>query len=141
MFAPLSGEVSLHMDAPPEKVWALVSDMPLAASLGAALLVLLPWVEKSDEQTRKSLPAFGALLGLATLAVVAAGMLGRRGGYALGWAVQVVTLALGFVVPMMFVLGIVFGSLWAGAYFLGIKVDREKAERAVLEEEWQAENG
>ncbi len=85
--------------------------------------------------------AFGTGLGLATLAVVAAGMLGRRGGYALGWAVQVVTLALGLAVPMMFVLGIVFGLLWAGAYFLGIKVDREKAERAVLEEEWQAENG
>ena len=85
--------------------------------------------------------AFGTGLGLATLAVVAAGMLGRPGGYALGWAVQVVTLALGFVVPMMFVLGIVFGSLWAGAYFLGQKVDREKAERAVLEEQWQAENG
>jgi len=45
-----------------------VFDMPLAASLGAALLVLLPWVQKSDEQTRKSLPIFGALLGLATLA-------------------------------------------------------------------------
>lgn len=85
--------------------------------------------------------AFGTGLGLATLAVVAAGMLGRRGGYALGWAVQLVTLALGFVVPMMFVLGIVFGSLWAGAYFLGDRVDREKAERAVLEEQWQAENG
>ena len=27
LFAPLSGEVSLHMDAPPEKVWALVSDV------------------------------------------------------------------------------------------------------------------
>lgn len=87
------------------------------------------------------LAAFGTGLGLATLAVVAAGMLGRRGGYALGWAVQAVTLALGLVVPMMFVLGLVFGSLWAGAYFLGIKVDREKAERAVLEEQWQAENG
>lgn len=84
--------------------------------------------------------AFGTGLGLAALALVAAGMLGRRGGYALGWAVQVVTLALGFVVPMMFVLGVVFGSLWAGAYFLGIKVDREKAEREILEEQWRAEN-
>ena len=27
LFAPLSGEVSLHMDAPPEKVWALVTDV------------------------------------------------------------------------------------------------------------------
>jgi uncharacterized protein YndB with AHSA1/START domain len=27
VFRPLSGEVSLHMDAPPEEVWALVSDV------------------------------------------------------------------------------------------------------------------
>ena len=27
LFRPLGGEVSLHMDAPPEKVWALVSDV------------------------------------------------------------------------------------------------------------------
>ena len=27
VFKPLSGEVSLHMDAPPEEVWALVSDV------------------------------------------------------------------------------------------------------------------
>ena len=27
VFRPLSGEVSLHMDAPPEKVWELVSDV------------------------------------------------------------------------------------------------------------------
>ena len=27
LFAPLGGEVSLHMDAPPETVWALVTDV------------------------------------------------------------------------------------------------------------------
>ena len=27
LFRPMTGEVSLHMDAPPEKVWALVSDV------------------------------------------------------------------------------------------------------------------
>jgi uncharacterized protein YndB with AHSA1/START domain len=27
LFKPLGGEVSMHMDAPPEKVWALVSDV------------------------------------------------------------------------------------------------------------------
>jgi uncharacterized membrane protein YciS (DUF1049 family) len=47
----------------------------------------------------------------------------------------VVSLGLGFVVPMMFVLGVVFGGLWAAAYFLGARIDREKAERAVLEDE------
>ena len=58
-----------------------------------------------------------------------------------GWAVQVVSVALGFVVPMMFVLGAVFGALWAAAYYLGARIDREKAERALQEEQWQAEHG
>lgn len=83
----------------------------------------------------------GIGLGLAVLCVLAAGMLGRPGGYALGWAVQVVSVALGFVVTIMFFLGLLFGSLWAAAYFLGAKIDREKAERAVLEEEWRSRPG
>jgi Protein of unknown function (DUF4233) len=80
-------------------------------------------------------------LGLALLCVVAAGLLGRPGGYALGWVVQVVSIGLGFVVTAMFFLGVVFAGLWAASYFLGLKIDREKAERAVLEERWQAEQG
>ena len=75
------------------------------------------------------LASFGIGLGLALLCLLAAGMLGRPGGYALGWGVQVVSLALGFVVATMFVLGVVFGGLWAASYFLGAKIDRERAER------------
>ena len=45
-----------------------VFDLPLAASLSAALLVLLPWVEKSNPTTRRLLPWFGALLGVSVLA-------------------------------------------------------------------------
>jgi hypothetical protein len=80
-------------------------------------------------------------LSLAALCLVAAGSLRRPWGYWLGWAVQVISVGLGFVVPMMFFLGAVFGALWAGAYFLGARIDREKAEHAVLEAEWQAEHG
>ena len=73
--------------------------------------------------------------------MLAAGMLGRPGGYALGWAIQVVSIGLGFVITAMFFLGVVFAGLWAASYFLGIKIDRERAERQVLEQEWQAEHG
>jgi hypothetical protein len=79
-------------------------------------------------------------LGLAAACVVAAGLLRSPVGYGLGWAVQAASLALGVVIPMMVILGVVFTSLWAGAYFLGRKIDREKAERAVLEEQWAAEH-
>jgi hypothetical protein len=80
-------------------------------------------------------------LGLAGACVVAAGMLRRRWAYGLGWAIQAATLALGLVITMMFLLGVVFASLWAGAYFLGAKIDRERAEREVLEQRWAAEHG
>jgi hypothetical protein len=77
--------------------------------------------------------------GLAVLCVLAAGMLGRRGGYPLGWLVQVVAVALGVVVAPMFVVGCLFGVLWAAAYVLGVKIDRERAERLVFEEQWRAQ--
>lgn len=50
-----------------------VFDLPLAASAGAALLVLLPWVERSDAETRRTLPWFGLLLGISVLAKGLAG--------------------------------------------------------------------
>ena len=80
-------------------------------------------------------------LGLTAACVVVAGMLRRSGAYYAGWAIQLASLALGFVIPMMFLLGVIFTSLWAGAFFLGAKIDRERAEREVLEKEWGAEHG
>jgi Protein of unknown function (DUF4233) len=79
--------------------------------------------------------ALGMGLGLAVLCVLAAGLLRSFVGYALGWLVQVVSIALGFVVPLMFFLGVVFAALWAGAYVLGGRIDSERAERALLEED------
>ena len=80
-------------------------------------------------------------LGLAVACILTAGLLKRSWAYLVGWAIQVASVGLGFVIPMMFLLGVIFASLWAGAYFLGRKVDTEKAERAVLEEQWTAEHG
>jgi hypothetical protein len=82
--------------------------------------------------------SLGIGLGLAVLCVVAAGLLGRPFGYALGWLVQVVALGLGFVIATMFFLGAVFAGLWAAAYLLGRRIDEEKAERQVAEERWRA---
>ena len=69
-------------------------------------------------------------LGLAVAAVVIAGLLRFGWAYALGTLLQVAAVALGFVVPAMFVLGLVFAAFWAMAIVLGRRVDAAKATRA-----------
>lgn len=85
--------------------------------------------------------ALGIGVGLTVGCLVVAGLLRRRWAYHLGWAIQVASLALGLVVPMMFLLGAIFTALWAGAFFLGAKVDRERGERELLEQQWADEHG
>jgi hypothetical protein len=72
-------------------------------------------------------------LGLAALALLVAGLLRYEWAYYAGFGVQIATLALGFVVPVMFVLGVVFGSLYTGAYVLGRKIEADRAA-------WEAED-
>ncbi|GKQ33972.1 DUF4233 domain-containing protein [Streptomyces sp. A012304] len=64
------------------------------------------------------------------LSVVLCGMVTRPGGVALGWALQVALVAAGFFVPMMFVLGVLFGGLWWASVHFGRKIDEAKARFA-----------
>jgi hypothetical protein len=66
-------------------------------------------------------------LGLAAACFVLAGMLRGEWAYALGWMLQGAAIGLGFVIPLMFVLGAIFALLWGTAYFLGRKIERERA--------------
>lgn len=80
-------------------------------------------------------------LGLTAACLVVAGLLRQRWAYVVGWAIQVASVALGVVIAIMIPLGVIFGALWAGAYFLGAKIDRERVEREELERRWAAEHG
>lgn len=71
--------------------------------------------------------SFGIGLGLLVACLVVSGMLRRRWGYWLGWAIQVAAIALGFEITAMLVLGIIFAVLWGTACFLGAKIERERA--------------
>jgi hypothetical protein len=66
-------------------------------------------------------------LGLMLVAVLLAGMLRREWAYGAGWALQVAAVALGLVIPMMFLLGGIFALLWGTADLLGRKIERERA--------------
>ena len=71
--------------------------------------------------------ALAAGLGLAVACLLLAGMLRSEAAYAVGWLLQVGAIALGLIVPLMFFLGALFGLLWATAYLLGRKIERERA--------------
>ncbi|MBZ4319745.1 DUF4233 domain-containing protein [Streptomyces huiliensis] len=64
------------------------------------------------------------------LSVVLCGVITRPGGVQLGWLFQAGLLASGFVVPVMFVLGLVFGALWWASVHFGRKIDEAKARFA-----------
>jgi hypothetical protein len=66
-------------------------------------------------------------LGLALACLLLAGLLRSEWAYAAGWAIQLAAIGLGFVVPMMFLLGAIFALLWGTATFLGRKIERERA--------------
>jgi Protein of unknown function (DUF4233) len=70
--------------------------------------------------------AIGFAGGAALLALLAAVMLRRPAGYALGWLTQVVALALGVLTPTMFVVGGLFAGLWALTFVLGKRLDAAK---------------
>lgn len=83
--------------------------------------------------------AFSVGLGLCVACLLLAGLLRWEAAYVAGWVIQVAAIALGFVVPMMFVLGAIFALLWGTAYFLGRKIERERAEAyAAYDAEQQA---
>jgi len=67
-------------------------------------------------------------LGLAVACILLAGMLRAEWAYSVGWVIQGAAVGLGFVIPLMFVLGGIFALLYGSAYFLGRKIERERAE-------------
>nr|WP_193609295.1 DUF4233 domain-containing protein [Nocardioides lijunqiniae] len=79
-------------------------------------------------------------LGLMVACLLVAGMLRSEWAYGAGWVIQAAAIGLGFVVPLMFVLGAIFALLWGSADFLGRKIERERAAAyAAMDAELAAE--
>ena len=86
-------------------------------------------------------PAAWALAALAVLLVLGAGVVRRRWGVAVGWALQVLVCLSGLLVPAMAVLGLVFLGVWVVALVYGAKGDRLAAENAVRARERRPDEG
>ena len=72
-------------------------------------------------------------VGLAAACLLVAGLLRYEWAYYAGFAVQAAALAVGFIVPVMFVLGLGFAALWTTAYVLGNRIEAAQAS-------WPAED-
>jgi len=68
------------------------------------------------------------------LCVLLCGMVTRRSGVLLGWALQIALIASGVVVPTMYFLGAVFAGLWWASVHFGRKVDAARARMAAQAE-------
>lgn len=80
-------------------------------------------------------------VGLGVLSIVAAGLMRRPWGVTLGWVVQALTLLSGFVVPMMFVVGLFFLALWVTCLVKGGPIDAEMARREAATGQGEAAAG
>lgn len=101
-------------------------------SLEAIILALAVPVMISVENVAKPL-AMSIGFGLAVLCIVVAGLLRRPQAYIMGHLIQVAAIAMGFLVPIMFFVGAMFAVLWLGAFFLGRKIESDKAAWAGAE--------
>lgn len=97
----------------------VVGSQTLAVFLGALVAWTIAKAQHNDAHT--SYLVVGLVL--AVLCVVAAGTLRRPWGVTLGWIVELATLLAGFVLPMMFVVGLMFLALWVTALVQGCKMD------------------
>ena len=72
------------------------------------------------------------ILGFALMVVLflAVGALRRPWGLTVGWILQIPVLAIGVLVPAMFIVGGIFLALWYAAIQQGTKIDVLKAQRA-----------
>ena len=98
----------------------VIGSQGLAVFFGA--LVARALAAADNESSASTFMAVGAVI--AVLCIVDAGMLRRPWGITLGWVLQAATLAAAFIVPMMLIVGLLFGALWVTALVQGQKMDQ-----------------
>jgi hypothetical protein len=97
------------------------------------LAALVIWGLSREEGGILGLPEWVPLAGGAVVIlglVVTVAMLRHEWAYRLGWALQAVIFASGVLNPAMFVVGAIFGGMWAYCMIAGGRIDRDRAASA-----------
>ncbi|MDQ4502337.1 DUF4233 domain-containing protein [Sinomonas sp. ASV322] len=79
----------------------------------------------------------GVGFGLILVLVLACAVVRKPWGMGLGWILQLVLIALGFIEPMMFVVGALTALAWWYAIRTGARLDRENVQRDREQAEWE----
>ncbi len=96
------------------------------------LAALVVWGLAPDGEGPFGMPRWVALVagGVLILALVLTiGLLRHAWGYALGWGLQALIIASGFVNPAMFFVGALFGGMWWYCMIAGARIDRDRIDR------------
>jgi Protein of unknown function (DUF4233) len=97
----------------------VIGTQGLAVFFGA--LVARALAAAGGSNTSGSFLLIGSLL--AVLCILDAGLLRQPWGITVGWGLQIATLACAFIVPLMLLVGLLFGALWLTALVQGRKMD------------------
>lgn len=92
-----------------------------------AIVVLLSLLVLSKFGAGATAGGVSLILGLAVAMIVAAGLQRRPWGLGLAVGLQLVMIACGLLVPVLGVLGVIFGLVWAGLLLLRRDVARRLA--------------
>ena len=102
------------------------------------LAALVIWGLAPTENGSLGLPPWVALVAGGVLIVglvVTIGLLRYPWGFTLGWVLQGLIIASGFLNPAMFFVGILFGGLWWYCMVAGARIDRDRTAQAAPEQE------
>lgn len=95
-----------------------------------AILVFFIALTVYGLHTLPPLAAFGGGAGLAVVLLVSTRLMRYSWGPWLGWVLQLVLLATGFVLPVLFIPAAIFIALWTFCFIRGRQVDRANEVRS-----------
>ncbi|MCU1631768.1 MAG: hypothetical protein JWM61_420 [Micrococcaceae bacterium] len=77
---------------------------------------------------------------LSAVLILTCAVLTKPWGVGVGWFLQLVLIAGGFLEPTMFVVGLAFALIWLYGIRQGTRVDRENVERDRVQAAWEKAN-